>query len=456
MKHGLIIALTFGGLLGLTENGSAQGMQRPGPGGERFLPVLFTQALALPDSENPANKRVDVWYRVDREFFIKARANDAPLGAPLLRRGDITVELIDSAAGNRIRAHESFSQVETDDRLPAGRGWREGVISLSAPPGTYVVQTGIEDLESRRSFVDRSQVIRISPPDSSGLGRAAFFAINRRTPGTSSAFTPVNFGGDLRFGAPAEFVVAWIPSSPPDTTIRVSLKISQVPPSESDEPFLPAPVETTLTGTAAGSLAPERLNDEPRYAFQGASDGKLRLAIIPFPTERLLLRAFQIVMHAAAASDSVTLPATVRMLWPDMPFSLRDIDNALDALRYVATPKELDSLREGSQEVKRTNLEAFWRKRAPRSNSAYNDVAAEYYRRVDHAIREFGTVRRPDGFRTDRGKVYILYGPPSHIDRALNPSGDYREIWTYDRPKRSFTFVDRSRSGTYVLESSTP
>jgi GWxTD domain-containing protein len=456
MKRALTLALALGTLLGPAGRGAAQEMQRPGPGGERFLPVIFTRAVALPDSGKGRATRVDVWYRIERDFFIKARANDAPLGAPLLRRGDVTVELIDSAAGNRIRAHQSFTRTETDDRQAPGKAWQEGVISLPAPPGTYVVQTGIEDLESRRTFADRSQMIRIGSADSAGLGRAAFFPVNRRAPGMPDSFTPVNFGEDLLFGAPADFVLAWIPASPSDTTVRISMKVSQIPPAESDVPFLPASLDTTLTGRSASRLVPVQGGDGARYDLEAGPAGKLRVAVFSFPTERLLLRTFQIVMHAAAGSDSITIASPARMLWPDMPFSLRDIDNALDALRYVATPKELDSLRDGSQEAKRTNLETFWRKRAPRSTSAYNEVAAEYYRRVDHAIREFGTVRRPDGFRTDRGKVFILYGPPSRIERVLNPTGDYREVWTYDRPKRSFTFVDRTRSGLYILESSAP
>jgi hypothetical protein len=75
----------------------------------------------------------------------------------------------------------------------------------------------------------------------------------------------------------------------------------------------------------------------------------------------------------------------------------------------------------------------------------------EYYRRVDHAVRTFGTLRQPDGFRSDRGKVYILYGPPTKTDRMLDPDAGFREVWIYERLNKKFTFADENKSGNYVL-----
>jgi GWxTD domain-containing protein len=440
----------------VSATGSAQEFRRPGAPGTRWFPVMFTHAVTVSDSSSPARMRVDVWYRVDRDFFISARANDAPLGAPLVRRGDVTVELIDSLQGNRVRAHEAFSHEDADPGSPSVRSWYVGVISLSAPPGTYRVQSTVEDLESRRVFTERSNAFTIDPSDSAGLARGAFFAIARRSSATQATLVPVNFGDDLLFGAPAEFVWTWNPRSPADTVIHVSMKFDETPSSPLDQPLLPAPIETTLTAIRSGGILPLPDPGSPSYAINASPTGTALVAVVSYPAEWLLLRRYALTVHASTAADSATKSLPVRMLWPDMPFSLRDIDNALDALRYVATERELDSLREGTEEAKRSNLESFWRKRAPNTRSAYSDLAAEYYRRVDHAIREFGTLRRPDGFRTDRGKVYILYGPPSRIERSLNPVGEFREVWTFDHLRKTFTFIDKTKTGAYVLEASTP
>jgi hypothetical protein len=79
----------------------------------------------------------------------------------------------------------------------------------------------------------------------------------------------------------------------------------------------------------------------------------------------------------------------------------------------------------------------------------------EYYRRVDLAMRTFGTLRQPDGFRSDRGRIYVLYGPPTTTDRTLNPVSGFQEIWTYGHLKKQFMFVDQNKSGNYVLVSTT-
>ena len=67
------------------------------------------------------------------------------------------------------------------------------------------------------------------------------------------------------------------------------------------------------------------------------------------------------------------------------------------------------------------------------------------------STEEHFTLRQPDGTRTDRGRIYILYGPPSSTERKLNPSGAYREVWTYGRLGRTFVFEDQNRSGNYLL-----
>jgi hypothetical protein len=77
----------------------------------------------------------------------------------------------------------------------------------------------------------------------------------------------------------------------------------------------------------------------------------------------------------------------------------------------------------------------------------------QYYRRVDYAIRTFGTLRQPDGFRSDRGRIFILYGPASTTERSLDPSSGFKEVWVYSRFKKKFVFVDENKSGNYILVS---
>jgi GWxTD domain-containing protein len=138
-------------------------------------------------------------------------------------------------------------------------------------------------------------------------------------------------------------------------------------------------------------------------------------------------------------------------VWPDMPLSLRDVEFALDALRYITTEQQLDSLKDGSFETQRDNLEKFWAQRNPDKQSAINPVMTQYYRRVDYAVKNFGTLRDPDGSKTDRGRIYILHGAPARVQRSLDPDRGFKEVWTYTNPEREFVFVDESKSGNYTL-----
>jgi hypothetical protein len=57
-----------------------------------------------------------------------------------------------------------------------------------------------------------------------------------------------------------------------------------------------------------------------------------------------------------------------------------------------------------------------------------------------------------DGYRTDRGRIFILFGSPSITNRLLKPNAPPAEIWTYENLKKRFTFVDRQRNGNFTLE----
>jgi hypothetical protein len=67
----------------------------------------------------------------------------------------------------------------------------------------------------------------------------------------------------------------------------------------------------------------------------------------------------------------------------------------------------------------------------------------------------FSTLAQPDGVRSDRGRIYILHGPPSRTERTLHPTEGYVETWEYDRLRKRFTFVDPLKKGEYLLSSTT-
>jgi hypothetical protein len=63
-----------------------------------------------------------------------------------------------------------------------------------------------------------------------------------------------------------------------------------------------------------------------------------------------------------------------------------------------------------------------------------------------------------EGYRTDRGRVYIVYGPPDDIERHPNESDTKPyEIWTYNSIQGGveFDFLQKVQGSDYELVNST-
>jgi len=134
---------------------------------------------------------------------------------------------------------------------------------------------------------------------------------------------------------------------------------------------------------------------------------------------------------------------------PGIPASITDIDLAIRQLKYIATSEETRRFREALPEQKEALFREFWRKRDSSDGRAKME---EYYYRVEYAIEKFSTHRT--GWETDRGRIYILYGEPTDIERHPFEAGTRPyEIWFYANLSRRFVFVDYTGFGDYTLVS---
>jgi hypothetical protein len=79
---------------------------------------------------------------------------------------------------------------------------------------------------------------------------------------------------------------------------------------------------------------------------------------------------------------------------------------------------------------------------------------ATFYKRVDYADFNFANGHVLDGVMTDRGKIYLLYGPPTKTERTFLPGEAPVEIWTYtNNVQRVFRFEELGGHGEYQLTS---
>ncbi len=106
-------------------------------------------------------------------------------------------------------------------------------------------------------------------------------------------------------------------------------------------------------------------------------------------------------------------------------------------------------------------IEAFWKHRDPLPETPRNEFEEEYHRRVSYANSTFGRSTPLPGWRTDRGRIYILLGEPKNIESYSNVNGVYpAEIWFYLGDESlglpagfNVIFFKRHGTGDYVLYS---
>ncbi len=93
---------------------------------------------------------------------------------------------------------------------------------------------------------------------------------------------------------------------------------------------------------------------------------------------------------------------------------------------YIITPEERQAfLRLQTNEEREQFIEQFWLRRDPTPDTPENEFKEEHYRRIAYANEHYAS--GIPGWKTDRGRIYITWGPPAEIES--HPSGG-----TYDRP----------------------
>jgi GWxTD domain-containing protein len=319
----------------------------------------------------------------------------------------------------------------------------------------YKIVFEVDDLESERRFIDDNSTVRLKRFGASSRETSTPLFVDWKELQTSpKSLTPIGFGPNLLFGGKAAIFVELPSELGTVNDARAECSFSATSLINRSSTVVLAETLTHLITLPKVRLGRSKSGDGGTYTIASNDSSRALGLIIPIASEKLPLRRFEMTLTFKSPAGEFKTTKNFQMVWPDMPFSLRDIDYAINALKYITSENQRDSLRRGDIDERRDKLEAFWMGKDNTPETAYNEVMVEYYRRVDHASRTFGTLRDPDGFKSDRGRIYILHGPPTTTDRLLNPSTGYQEVWIYERPGKKFIFADPTKSGNYVLISS--
>lgn len=128
---------------------------------------------------------------------------------------------------------------------------------------------------------------------------------------------------------------------------------------------------------------------------------------------------------------------------------------------YIITREEKDRfLKLTSDEARDKFINDFWEIRNPTPGAAVNTYKEEFYQRISFANSRFGVGSGTDGWRTDRGHIYIVLGPPQSKMTYRN-AANLRplEYWFYANvnpalPQAFYVlFYDRDGNNNYVTYS---
>lgn len=198
------------------------------------------------------------------------------------------------------------------------------------------------------------------------------------------------------------------------------------------------------------------LNSEKQIIHSQVEDRKL----IPGTNQILVLLnefSFDLGIYTLVASikDSsgniISSTKSFYSHWKGLPSIIKDIDKAIAQTVYIATPDEIDLMKEATtlQDKTKKFLE-FWKKKDPSKNNDENEIFDEYFRRIAYADENFSNYT--EGWKSDRGMVYTILGVPNNVDRhPFEYDSKPYEVWEYYDLNRSFIFIDQTGFGDYRL-----
>jgi len=136
-----------------------------------------------------------------------------------------------------------------------------------------------------------------------------------------------------------------------------------------------------------------------------------------------------------SADPAAQVPAQNQKLTKEqkqkMKKTLKELDNSFktwlnEDVVYIISPEERTAfLQLATNEEREQFIEQFWLRRSSNPDMPDNDFKEEHYRRIAYANEHFAS--GIPGWKTDRGRIYIIWGPADEIES--HPTGG-----TYDRP----------------------
>ena len=405
----------FGHLLAQSDN--------HGEGAPVSISAFYIDALSF-KSDGLPGARIDIYTEVPFDI-LQFAATDSGFVA----RYEITVDILNED-GNGVleKIWNKAICIRSFDETQSRREFSPAMGSITLAPGVYEMRAELREMESGKTF---AQVRKLNVPDYSEypFSLSDIMLVDRvTTKGGQSTIVP-NVSGNL-YDLPHGFSLFF---------------------------------EIYNSTDADSVILTYQVVDKKEKQFYSKSDhrrldGRKTEVIVEMDSTRFPSGGYVVAIGAQTinAADSARVYSAQKrrafvMRWRSMPTTLVDIDLAIRQAKYIANAKEYDAMADASTlEEKQKLFQEFWRKRNPSPDSQRNERMDEYYSRVQYANEHFSHFI--EGWRTDMGMVFIIFGAPSSIDRhPFDTDAKPYVVWTYYDLDRQIVFVDDTGFGDYRL-----
>jgi len=292
--------------------------------------------------------------------------------------------------------------------------------SFTVDPGKYVVVLRVEDVHSERTF-SIEEKIRVD----------------------NYAQPPIS-GSEIFFARRVDYENEIVKNIVPEVTNPY--KGLGSPAYAYFEVYNPNLADSAqISYTISGTRTKEILREDMKVSL-----AKERSSFtITLPTDSLSHDTYNLAIEIIVNGQKAILEKTFYIRWSGLPQTAEDLDAAVSKLQLLATSKEWKRMKKASDEEKLKAFQEFWKKRDPSPGSEQNEARDAFYAKVGVANQNF-TVMGREGWRSDRGIVFIILGPPDEVIRNDYPQGSKPyQIWQYYGINRQFEFYDRDGFGDY-------
>lgn len=445
VRHISIRTLSMTGLLtglltaGVLTSATAQQPQRiPPPLPAAAQPgdmssTIRVDALAFRGSLFDDKARVDVYLAVpyqSMEFQEYNKMFAAQYRVTMAVRDTVGRKLLDTTFTRQV--------AEADYGTSRGKTGKADIVqrSFTLRPGTYRIEVTVADQFSRRDYTQTKTLTVSDFNDDLPALSSILYVSEIEQRGSRYSITP--FIGDAIWNLESPlFIFFETYAERVPQQVGFSWKIAQKD-------------GRILSSGVSGSA--ETLKEKTQQHF-------MRLTYPQRPTAGTYSLVVRMHPYTTVLDTNETLSMTARpFVIPRTATTaiLSDLNRAIRQLRYVVpSQSDIDQILGAPTEADRqAQFEDFWKKLDPTPNTTRNEAFEDYYARIEYANKVYKSYN--EGWLTDMGMIYIIYGEPMNIERYTSQTGSALLVrWTYPN-SQTFTFEDNTGFGDYRLRSSLP